>query len=444
MKFLFSFSSLRTFPRFRNYPINQFKPRSNQLNSIKLLCTKVPIVQKNEIILNENLKRYLKNKDDHEKIKIILSECNPNEEESKYKTLDKMTEVFFNSNYTFENNGRTLNDEQIKELLNEYEILKSKRLVPPKFFTDEIFDDLAKVWDNKKRTHFLAFQGIKQLKKFKNYATKQIKTTFRTYENKQLISNDDEDLSNSSVFNKQRKKDYNQHIKLWNSAMDGQNLILDFSFSNDRMKSEQNSIVSQTQRIIFHNIESDQPFNIWFTGLSKESKIYERLVSINLFSPRNFINQTEQHYSELFPKDRLIYLSPDAEETIDKFDSKAIYIIGCIVDRYDDQPLSLNSAKQHNIRSVRLPLEKHILLSGLATDLSFLNVFQMLNYMQFSFANWENAFRMYLQNDRKINEFELIDKFNPSLKLYSRREIENYNKKMKYQYAHRIFKKMNN
>ena len=54
----------------------------------------------------------------------------------------------------------------------------------------------------------------------------------------------------------------------------------------------------------------------------------------------------------------------------------------------------------------------------------------------------KNAFHMYLQMDRKKNEFELIEKFNPILKLYSKHEIEKYNRRTKYQYQNRLFQKI--
>lgn len=229
---------------------------------------------------------------------------------------------------------------------------------------------------------------------------------------------------------------------MMNAVFEGQNLILDFSFSEDCLNSEYNSIVSQTQRIVKFNLESDQPFNLWFTSLQKNSSINQLLHKQNILSPKNFINHKEQHYIELFNKDQLVYLSPDADEIIDKFDKNAIYILGAIVDRYSDEPLTFNSSKKYGIKSFRLPLEKYVLLSKLATDLSFFSVFQMLNYMQLSYATWDNCFKQFLQRDRTIDELELIKKFNPNL--ISKKEIDKYNKKTKYQYKHRLFSKIQN
>ena len=41
---------------------------------------------------------------------------------------------------------------------------------------------------------------------------------------------------------------------------------------------------------------------------------------------------TESSYLDVFPRERLIYLSPDSDEEMVSFDHDAVYIIGGIVD----------------------------------------------------------------------------------------------------------------
>ena len=38
-------------------------------------------------------------------------------------------------------------------------------------------------------------------------------------------------------------------------------------------------------------------------------------------------------YFEAFPKEKLVYLTADAEETLQSFDPEKVYVIGGIVDR---------------------------------------------------------------------------------------------------------------
>lgn len=45
------------------------------------------------------------------------------------------------------------------------------------------------------------------------------------------------------------------------------------------------------------------------------------------------LNLHEASYLDLFPKDQLVYLTPHCNDTMEKYDHDAIYIIGAIVDK---------------------------------------------------------------------------------------------------------------
>lgn len=229
-----------------------------------------------------------------------------------------------------------------------------------------------------------------------------------------------------------------------NAVFEGQNLVLDFSFVDQCLNSEHNSIVSQTRRIISANLDAERPYNLWFTSFDETNQVRKKMENAKLVEPNHFINKKSEHFTELFAKDKLVYLSPDAEEEFDEYDHQAVYVLGAIVDRYLDDPLTFDCAKKHNIRSVRLPLDKHVMLSDLSIDLSFYSVFQMLHFMQFDYATWDKAFKCFLQPDRKVDEMELIDKFNPQLRIFSEQEVARYQKRAQHQYKHRIFHKMKN
>lgn len=114
--------------------------------------------------------------EDQEKIIEVLRQYDTNEEDWYLKLVDKLVaEVYFARGYQFAG----LSDEQIERLRDDYERLRSKRLVPPRIITDEIRSDLLKLLDDDKhRPHFLAYHGIKQMKKFRYNCKRQIRSTF--------------------------------------------------------------------------------------------------------------------------------------------------------------------------------------------------------------------------------------------------------------------------
>lgn len=55
-----------------------------------------------------------------------------------------------------------------------------------------------------------------------------------------------------------------------------------------------------------------------------------------------------------------IYLSPDADEYLDTFESDKIYIIGGLIDRNQKKYASLNQAKEMNIKCQKFPIDKYL------------------------------------------------------------------------------------
>ena len=69
------------------------------------------------------------------------------------------------------------------------------------------------------------------------------------------------------------------------------------------------------------------------------------------------VNNAEESYH--YPKDKMVYLSADAEETLTELKDDEVYVIGGIVDRNRYKYLTLNKAKwkkECRVRT-RLPLE---------------------------------------------------------------------------------------
>lgn len=55
----------------------------------------------------------------------------------------------------------------------------------------------------------------------------------------------------------------------------------------------------------------------------------------------------------------MVYLTPDAEETL-TYDPDDIYIIGSIVDKRTQPPLSLAKAKREGLRMAKFPLDRYV------------------------------------------------------------------------------------
>ncbi|KAG7208511.1 hypothetical protein KM043_014734 [Ampulex compressa] len=62
-------------------------------------------------------------------------------------------------------------------------------------------------------------------------------------------------------------------------------------------------------------------------------------------------------YLDMYDKKDLVYLTPHCRTSLTKYDPNKIYIIGAMVDKSINKPLSSAKAKQEGIKMARLPLE---------------------------------------------------------------------------------------
>ena len=100
-------------------------------------------------------------------------------------------------------------------------------------------------------------------------------------------------------------------------------------------------------------------------------------------------------------KDSLVYLSPDASETLETVDTKKVYIIGGIVDKTVKKSISLSHAIREEIQCYRFPIREYISAQG-SLALSIDACVQiLLSYSQN--RDWYQAFEQHLPDRKKQN-----------------------------------------
>jgi ribonuclease P protein 1 len=80
----------------------------------------------------------------------------------------------------------------------------------------------------------------------------------------------------------------------------------------------------------------------------------------NLFNPDFPAVVTEKSYLDLFPPERLVYLTPDSRTDLCDYDADDVYIVGGIVEMANDVPYTLSKAKKQGIRHARLPIKRTV------------------------------------------------------------------------------------
>ena len=65
-------------------------------------------------------------------------------------------------------------------------------------------------------------------------------------------------------------------------------------------------------------------------------------------------------YLDLFPKEDLVYLTPNAPDFMTEYDPHKIYIIGGLVDKVVTKPVTMAKAKREGIKMAKLPLDLYM------------------------------------------------------------------------------------
>ncbi|NXK74300.1 TM10C methyltransferase, partial [Amazona guildingii] len=196
----------------------------------------------------------------------------------------------------------------------------------------------------------------------------------------------------------------NSFICLWANCMDkvcnwraaqsmvfGQPLVFDMSFEKDMSVREVANTVRQIVLSESTNRRSIDPFHIHFCNFKDDSLYHKEFIKHYREAwGKLLITVTDQCYTEVFPKDKLIYLTADSPRVMKTFDHNKIYIVGSMVDRNIKTGVSLARAKRLGLETAALPLEKYLLWNTGAKNLTLDQMMHILLTLKDT-GDWQKA-----------------------------------------------------
>lgn len=188
-------------------------------------------------------------------------------------------------------------------------------------------------------------------------------------------------------------------------------------------KHNESTLKSLTQQIMFCygiNRRHDCPAHMYMTGvgplvtanLNKSNFSHWNGVTIvpeDYIGHPDFSTDPQPHSNGGTPTNQkqLVYLTSDAEETLETLDPNCAYIIGGIVDRNRHKFATFNKAKAQNVRMAKLPIKENFALA--ATHILTVNhVYHiLLNYAKYQC--WVQAIKEVMPNRKCPVEKESAD-----------------------------------
>lgn len=238
------------------------------------------------------------------------------------------------------------------------------KLVPQEM-TDEQVETLAGLTTKSSRKKYLKFlaikEGLKRTHKERQQRKKVEREAFLEQKREQVT--DKEEMGNTFLLRFwDRSLD---KLLAWRSAqamLFNQSLVFDMSYDSYMSRREVENTVSQLMEVEAWNRRATEPYHLHFCNLQPggayEKELLKRYGAETW--DRLLITSTDRQHVDLFPRERLVYLTADSRNVLRTFDPSKVYIIGSMVDRSIQSGLSLANAKRLNLATARLPLDEFL------------------------------------------------------------------------------------
>lgn len=194
------------------------------------------------------------------------------------------------------------------------------------------------------------------------------------------------------------------------AALFGPRLVFDLSFDEHMLNDECKNLVEQLKRIYMFNRSQREPFDLHFCNVDPKDRSYSFFPKQfnDLDDPEFYVTITEKSYLDVFPKEKLRYLSPHADEVMSEFDYDCVYIIGGIVDRARVVPLSNVKAVKEGVRTVRLPLDELLKENKFKAHVQSLDdVFRVMHDIKGGMLNWKKTLKTRIPKSKLKTSHEI-------------------------------------
>ncbi len=164
----------------------------------------------------------------------------------------------------------------------------------------------------------------------------RLKSERRSAEREKMMANSDNslmyDLGENTLFHRIRNQKIFQcyDFKLAMASMFGPHIVIDCSYEKYMRKTELKGCALQIQLAWSDNRKSRNPFNIILCNVDEQSMVvqYMKDTFCSMERPETFLTITNKHYAELFPREKLVYLTPHCDQELEKYDHESVYIVG--------------------------------------------------------------------------------------------------------------------
>ena len=254
-------------------------------------------------------------------------------------------------------------EKRLKTLQIEYDVWMSLGKQLPNTMTDEMWSQLlfecptissrSKIyWFWYKREKGMRSQELKKQERAKRHEE-------HISEIRKREASEGSHMKNTifiHIYNQSMVQHYNNN--LCHAMLFGCPLVFDLSFEEQMRKQDIVSLAEQLQQCHGLNKIARHPFHFNFCNVDTSSLLWHCVKNAIPNIDSLPLTTSKHHYLDLFPEERLVYLTPNAPYVLDRFNPDDVYIVGGLVDKTGTGPITLPKAKKEGIRTAKFPLDQ--------------------------------------------------------------------------------------
>uniref|UniRef100_T1HKU4 RNA (guanine-9-)-methyltransferase domain-containing protein 1 n=1 Tax=Rhodnius prolixus TaxID=13249 RepID=T1HKU4_RHOPR len=250
-------------------------------------------------------------------------------------TKSENDNIYSNVDYEAITKGDSELLQKLKVLMLEMEVLRQEGGRVPENMSTERWCEILHTKSKSQRIKQLGFWWINEKKKERDKEKRELKRLARE-ESKKHFTKDSGHIfygfGGSTIFQRMydTTMDRWKNWKLMEAMMFSQSLVIDCGYEDCMNNAELSNCAKQLLILFAQNRSHREPFNLYFCNASRDNKLIMKLEKSlpTMHNPDFPMNITEKTYTEIFPREKLVYLTPHCREELKVYSEDDIYIIG--------------------------------------------------------------------------------------------------------------------
>lgn len=158
-------------------------------------------------------------------------------------------------------------------------------------------------------------------------------------------------------------------------------ICIDMGLANLMNSKEIDRLAGQIRRVYGSNRQAARPLHLTFANLETAGAIYKACQNKNDGFAHYRVNMTNSSHLEIFPPEKIIYLTPDSDSVLMSLEDDRVYVLGGLVDESPNKNHTLRLAEHQGLATARLPIDEYLQQANMGSFNKILSINQIFDIL---------------------------------------------------------------